>query len=50
MRHCSILQFGSGASSQAVAPGITRPLHATVQEDTFSTLSVHAKLKVKVEQ
>jgi len=30
IRHCSILEFGRGASNQAVAPGITRPLHATV--------------------
>jgi len=29
IRHCSILGFGRGASNQAVAPGITRPLHAT---------------------
>jgi len=29
IRHCSILEFGRGASNQAVAPGITRPLHAT---------------------
>ena len=31
MRHCSILEFGSGAraSNQAVTAGITRPLHAT---------------------
>ena len=28
IRHCSILEFGRGASNQAVAPGITRPLHA----------------------
>jgi len=28
-RHCSILEFVRGASNQAVAPGITRPLHAT---------------------
>ena len=28
-RHCSMLAFGRGASNQAVAPGITRPLHAT---------------------
>ena len=26
--HCSILEFGRGASNEAVAPGITRPLHA----------------------
>jgi len=29
IRHCSILEFGRGASNQAVVPGITRPLHAT---------------------
>ena len=29
LRHCSILEFGRGASNQPVAPGITRPLHAT---------------------
>ena len=29
LRHCSILEFGRGASNQAVALGITRPLHAT---------------------
>jgi len=29
IRHCSILEFGRGSSNQAVAPGITRPLHAT---------------------
>jgi len=29
IRHCSILEFGKGESTQAVAPGITRPLHAT---------------------
>jgi len=29
IRHCSILEFDRGASNQAVAPGITRPLHAT---------------------
>jgi len=29
IRHSSILEFGRGASNQAVAPGITRPLHAT---------------------
>jgi len=26
---CLILKLGRGASNQAVAPGITRPLHAT---------------------
>jgi len=29
IRHCSILKFGTGAYNYAVAPGITRPLHAT---------------------
>jgi len=29
LSHCLILEFGRGASNQAVAPGITRPLHAT---------------------
>ena len=29
IHHCSTLEFGRGASNQAVAPGITRPLHAT---------------------
>ena len=29
MRHCSILELRRGASNQAVAPGITRPLHTT---------------------
>jgi len=27
--HCLILGFGEGACNEAVAPGITRPLHAT---------------------
>jgi len=27
--HCLILEFGRGTYNQAVAPGITRPLHAT---------------------
>ena len=27
--HCSLLELERGASNQAVAPGITRPLHAT---------------------
>jgi len=29
IHHCSILEFSKGASNQAVAPGITGPLHAT---------------------
>jgi len=33
IRHCSILEFSRGASNQAVAPGITRPLHATGPSD-----------------
>ena len=35
IRHCSILEFGRGASNQAVAPGITRPLHATVYSISY---------------
>jgi len=31
IRHCSILEFGRRASNQAVAPEITRPLHATAR-------------------
>ena len=27
--HCTILEFGKGAYNEAVAQGITRPLHAT---------------------
>jgi len=27
IRHCSLLEFDRGASNQAIAPGITRPLH-----------------------
>jgi len=30
IRRCSILGFGRGESNQAVAPGTSRPLHATV--------------------
>jgi len=30
IRHCSMREFGKGAYNQEVAPGITRPLHATV--------------------
>ena len=33
IRHCSILEFGSGASNQAVAAGITKPLHDTAAEE-----------------
>jgi len=29
IHHCSIIELGWGAYNQAVAPGITRPLHAT---------------------
>jgi len=29
IHHCSILQFCRGAYNQAIAPRITRPLHAT---------------------
>jgi len=40
LRHCSILQFGRGASNQAVAPGIAGPLHVT---DLTSNLSLLEK-------
>jgi len=40
IRHCSILEFGRGASNQAVDPGITRPLHATAPAPArFKTLT-----------
>jgi len=29
MHHCSILEFGRGVFNQAIAPGISRPLHDT---------------------
>jgi len=35
IHHCSILEFGWGASNQAVAPGITRPLHASAGNITI---------------
>jgi len=38
MRHCSILELRMGASNQAVAPGITRPLHATEYSDKWITM------------
>jgi len=38
---CSILEFGRGASNQALAPSITRPLHATVCTRTFARKSCH---------
>ena len=40
IRHCSILEFGTGASNQAVTPGITRPLHTTAQGPCGSSGSV----------
>jgi len=36
IRHCSILKFSRGACNHAVAPGITRPLHATVWNGTLT--------------
>jgi len=38
IRNCSILEFGRGASNQAVAPGITRPPHATGVKNVSVTL------------
>jgi len=44
IRHCTILEFGRGASNQAVAPGITRPLHATATDITFEAFySIYSK-------
>jgi len=40
LNHCLILEFDRGASNQAVAPGITRPLHATVQEPPEEHMSL----------
>jgi len=41
IRRCSILEFGRGAYNQAVAPGITRLLHATVYDSRITSKSVH---------
>jgi len=44
LRHCSILEFGRGASNQAIAQGITRPLqHATAP----ATLAPKTAEKIK---
>jgi len=32
IRHCSVLDFAKGEYNQEVAPGITRPRHATAQK------------------
>ena len=41
IRSCLILEFRRGASNQAVAPGITRPLHATAWAlSSLSLLSI----------
>jgi len=36
IRYCSILEFGRGASNQAVAPGITTPLQRLWEKVLFS--------------
>jgi len=49
-RHCSILEFGRGASNQAVVPGIIRPLHATGENEPLSSLrmmSIHREKSAK---
>jgi len=43
---CSKLDFGRGASNQAVVPGITRPLHATDLDCIFSPLPLLICLSV----
>jgi len=37
IHHYSVLEFGRVASKQAVAPGITRPLHATANSTDIFT-------------
>ena len=44
--HCSILEFVKGASNQAVAPGITTPLHATGMKSQL--LRVKGKFSVDI--
>ena len=44
IRHCSVLEFDSGACNQAVAPGITRPLPAS-DAPNFSDLISDFALK-----
>jgi len=39
IRHCSILEFERRQSNQAVAPGITRPLHANGYKFAMSDFS-----------
>jgi len=46
IRHCSILEFGSGAYNQAVAPGITRPLYATAPVSLFVYGDDHPSLPI----
>jgi len=45
IRHCSILEFGRGASNQAVEPVIARPLHVTASLNTFRSLAREWHLK-----
>ena len=45
--HCSILEFGRGASNQTVAPGITRPLHATVHYERYCFILVTCNMNAK---
>jgi len=37
IRYCSMWEFGYGAYNHEVAPGITRPLHATVCREIYPT-------------
>jgi len=47
IRHCSTLAFVRGTYNQAVAPGITRPLHATGRGATEICLSEKGALAKK---
>jgi len=40
IRHWLIVEFGGGASNQAVATGITRPLQATGPPEGFDQLQL----------
>ena len=44
IRHCSILEFGRGASNQAVALGITRPLHAGFNTSKTKVLTISSNI------
>jgi len=47
LRHCSPLEFGRGASNQATAPGITRPLHAAALDVGQNSASLALPFKTE---